>query len=106
MGPFTAQAEYDMYTQDTKQDSNKIDGSGWYAQAGYLVLPKFEITFRYQEVDPSNLDDFDKLMWTSVGINYYFVSQKLKLAADYTFKDEQGTKIDNNIFQVQLQLDF
>ncbi len=107
MGAFTAQAEYDMYTQDTDADSSDIDGSGWYAQAGYLILPKLEITFRYQEVDPSNIDLFDKLKWTSIGLNYYLHSQKLKLAADYTFKKEEGTmEIDNNIFQVQLQLDF
>ncbi|MCK5343215.1 MAG: hypothetical protein KAR20_07415, partial [Candidatus Heimdallarchaeota archaeon] len=106
MGPFTAQAEYDMYTQDTDADTSDIDGSGFYVQAGYLFLPKLEITFRYQEVDPSNIDLFDKLKWTSIGLNYYLHSQKLKLAADYTFKKEEGTEIDNNIFQVQLQLDF
>ncbi len=107
MGAFTAQAEYDMYTQDTDADSSDIDGSGFYVQAGFLVIPKLEIVVRYQEVDPSNLDLFDKLKWTSIGLNYYLHSQKLKIAADYTFKKEEGTmEIDNNIFQVQLQLDF
>jgi len=107
MGAFTAQAEYDMYTQDTDADSSDIDGSGFYVQAGFLVIPKLEIVARYQEVDPSNLALFDKLKWTSIGLNYYLHSQKLKIAADYTFKKEEGTmEIDNNIFQVQLQLDF
>ena len=107
MGPFTAQAEYDMYTQDTDVDSSDIDGSGFYVQAGFLVIPKLEIVVRYQEVDPSNIDLFDKLKWTSIGLNYYIHSQKLKIALDYTLKKEEGAmEIDNNIFQVQLQLDF
>jgi phosphate-selective porin len=105
-GPFTAQAEYDMYKQDTEADSTDIDGAGWYAQAGYLFLPKVEFAVRYQELDPNSNVSGDKLMWTTVGINYYFRSQKLKLAVDYTFKKEETGEFDNNVFKIQLQLDF
>ncbi|MFA9409587.1 MAG: porin [Candidatus Dadabacteria bacterium] len=105
-GPITVQAEYDMYKQDTDSDSTDIEGSGWYAQAGYLFLPKVEFAVRYQELDPNTNVSGNKLTWTTVGINYYWHSQKLKIAADYTFKKEETNEFDNNVFQIQLQLDF
>jgi len=105
-GPFTAQAEYDFYKEDTDNDSTDIDGAGWYAQAGYLFLPRVELAVRYQELDPNSNVSGDKIMWTTVGINFYWHSQKLKIAADYTFKKEETGEFDNNIFKIQLQLDF
>jgi len=105
-GPFTAQAEYDMYKQDTDSDSTDIEGSGWYVQAGYLFLPKVELAVRYQELDPNSNVSGNKLTWTTVGINYYWHSQKLKIAADYTFKQEETGEKANNVFKIQLQLDF
>lgn len=105
-GPFTAQAEYDTYKEDTDSDSTDIDGAGWYAQAGYLFLPRVELAVRYQELDPNSDVSGDKLMWTTIGINFYWHSQKLKIAADYTFKKEEADEFDNNVFKVQLQLDF
>jgi Phosphate-selective porin O and P len=107
-GPVTFQAEYDTYKESGDVNSTRdIDGYGWYAQAGYLFLPKVELAFRYQELDPDTNKDGNKLMWTTIGINYYWHSQKLKIAADYTFKsEEEGSEITNNLFQIQLQLDF
>ena len=105
-GPITFQAEYDTYKQDTDADSTDIDGSGWYAQAGFLFLPKVELAVRYQELDPNGNTDGDKIMWTTIGFNYYWHSQKLKIAADYTFKAEETNEFANNVFQIQLQLDF
>ncbi|MEJ2193426.1 MAG: porin [Ignavibacteriaceae bacterium] len=106
-GPITFQAEYDTYKQDTDSDTTDIDGSGWYAQAGFLFLPKVELAVRYQELEPNSNISGDKIMWTTIGINYYWHSQKLKIAADYTFKsEEEGSEITNNLFQIQLQLDF
>jgi len=105
-GPITFQAEYDNYKQDTNADTTDINGSGWYAQAGFLFLPKVELAVRYQELDPTKASG-DKIMWTTIGLNYYWHSQKLKIAADYTFKsEEEGNEITNNLFQIQLQLDF
>ena len=46
-------------------------------------------------------------MWTTIGINYYIRGHNLKVQAEYTFRKEEGTEIDNNdLLQVQLQLDF
>jgi len=105
-GPISAQLEYDMYKEDTDSDSTDIEGYGWYAQAGYLFLPKVELAVRYQELDPNSNISGNKIMWTTIGINFYWHSQKLKIAADYTFKKEEKGEFDNNVFQIQLQLDF
>lgn len=103
-GRFTAQAEYGQYDQDTATDD--VVGKGWYAQAGYLVRPRIELTARYQELDPTSAESDDRLQWTSVGANFYIRDHNLKVQTDYTFKREQGTQSSDDLFQVQLQLDF
>ncbi len=107
MGGFVFEAEYDDYVEDFTDDSeDTLDGKGWYVQAGYLIFPKIELALRYQELDPDNHLVSDKLMWTSLGVNYYIKGHSLKVMGEYIFKNEQGEKIDNNLFQVQLQFDF
>ena len=72
-GPVTVEAEYDNYKENNKNGgSEDLVGGGWYAQAGYLLFPVFELTTRYQELDPNDNDDTDKLQWTSVGFNIVY----------------------------------
>ena len=39
-------------------------------------------------------------------MNFYIRGQNLKVQTDYTIKREPGAQVDNNEFQIQLQLDF
>jgi len=108
---FNFQAEYDKYKENFENNNGTpdIDGHGWYAQAGYLFLPCMEAAVRYQELEPNKSQSRDMLKWTSVGLNLYLREHNLKFQTDYTFKKEEGGKefeIDDDIFQVQLQLDF
>jgi phosphate-selective porin len=106
-GPLVLEAEYDGYSQKYTTDGTlDFDGSGWYAQGGYLVFPKVELAVRYQELDANDQVIGDKLKWTTVGVNWYLRGHSFKMQADYTIKDEQLNKFDNNVFQVQLQLSF
>jgi hypothetical protein len=107
-GPATIEAEYDSYKENVKNGGTPdIVGSGWYAQAGYLLFSVAELTARYQELDANDNEDSDKLQWTSVGLNYYIRGHNLKIQAEYIFKKEQGdNKINNDLFQVQLQFDY
>ena len=106
-GGLVIEAEYDGYIEDVTNDLGaNIDGHGYYVQAGYLVFPKIELAVRYQELEPDNNVELDKLMWTSLGINYYIKGHNLKIQGEYIFKDEEGETIDNDLFQVQLQFDF
>ncbi len=103
-GPYVFQTEYDWYFEDIDGAAN-INGEGWYAQAGYLIgelcCNPLEAAIRYQTLDP---DISEKLRWTSVGLNYYIRDHNLKIQTDYTFRD--GGLLDEDVFAVQLQLDF
>ena len=103
-GRFTAQAEYGQYDQDAS--TGDVLGKGWYAQAGYLVTSRIELAARYQQLDPTDASASDRVDWTSVGANYYVRGHNLKVQADYTFKHEQVSQVNNDLLQVQLQLDF
>jgi hypothetical protein len=106
-GALTIEAEYDLYKEETKNGgSPDIQGNGYYIQGGYLFLSLLEPAVRYQELDPNTNTSNDKLQWITLGLNIYLKGHNLKIQTDYTFKKEQGTGIDNNVFQIQLQLDF
>ncbi|MGQ0656977.1 MAG: porin [Chromatiales bacterium] len=105
-GPFTFEAEYNRFGQDMKAPTPDIEGNGWFAQGGYLFHRWFELAARYQELDPDENVSNNKLRWTSVGFNTYLGDHNLKIQTDYTFKSEQGNELDNDLFQVQLQLDY
>jgi phosphate-selective porin len=106
-GGLVIEAEYDAYVEDVSNNvGNNIIGSGYYIQGGYLVLPKLELAVRYQQLDPDKNVSDNKLMWTSLGINYYIREHNLKIQGEYIFKNEEGDQINNNLLQVQLQFDF
>lgn len=106
-GPATFAAEYATYKEDVKAgEAEKVDGAGWYAQTGYLIGGIFEPAVQYQELDPNQNVSNDKLKWTTAGFNLYLRGHSMKIQVDYIFKKEEGTKIDNDLFQLQLQLDF
>jgi phosphate-selective porin len=104
----TVEAEYNRYIEDvTNGGTPTLKGDGWYAQGGYLLFPTFELAARYQELDANHNDPNDKLRWTSLGCNIYLRGHNLKIQAEYIFKNEQtANRVDNDLFQVQVQLDF
>lgn len=105
-GPYTLQAEYDWFMQDSVGGIPDVRGDGWYVQAGYFFNCCWELAGRYQLLDPDHDVFGDQLRWTSVGLNYYIWKHNLKIQTDYTFKDEQGADVADNVLQVQLQLDY
>ena len=66
-------------------DGLEVDNMGWYAQAGYFVIPqKFELVGRIGgvHVDSSN-DSYEY----AGGCNYYISGQDLKVSLDVTYID-------------------
>jgi len=66
-------------------DGCEVDNMGWYAQAGYFVVPqKFELVGRIGgvHVDSSN-DSYEY----AGGCNYYISGQDLKVSLDVTYVD-------------------
>lgn len=105
-GAFTLEAEYDRFEQAVSGGNPDVRGAGWYVQAAYLVRGALELAARYQELDPNRSVSGNRLRWTSVGLNRYVRDHKLKIQTDYTFKREEGNAVTNDVFQMQLQLDF
>lgn len=106
-GAFTFEAEYDRFGENIEGGViPDMKGDGWYVQGGYLLPRAVELAARYQELDRDRNAAGDRVRWTSLGVNKYLQGHNLKVQADYTFKREQLIAVNNDLFQVQLQLDF
>ncbi len=86
-------------------DAN-IEKDGWFALLGYYVVPqKIQLIVKYDLYD-KDISVNNNITTNYVGgINYNFNSWA-RLQAFYTIREEQGTKIDNNIFSIQYQIGF
>jgi phosphate-selective porin OprO/OprP len=105
-GSFTLEAEYDWFKEDMRGGNPDIQGDGWYVQVGYLLRHAIEFAARYQELNADRSVSDNRLQWTSMGLNIYIREHNLKIQTDYTFKREQGSDVENDMFQIQLQLDY
>jgi phosphate-selective porin OprO/OprP len=89
---FSAAAEYFFAAIDSNRvhtappfgaDPGSFNAKGWYAQAGYFLIPKhLEAAFRWSELDPN--DDVDHVDQREIrgAISYYFWGHNLKLQGD------------------------
>ncbi len=107
-GPFVVQAEYDWFIENGLGGNLDLRGDGWYVQGGYLFDSCWELAARYQSLDdPINLVAASgQVEWTSIGLNYYIHEHNLKIQTNYIWKNEYATEVDNDVYQLQLQLDF
>ncbi len=67
-------------------DGHELDNFGWYAQAGYFIVPKaFELTSRISSVCVDNSNDSYEY---AGGWNWYLSGQDLKLSMDVSYIDD------------------
>ena len=104
---FSAQGEY-FVGQADGQDSNKtLRAHGFYAQAGYFIIPKkLEVATRYSYVDPNRDSANDLRTEISGAVSYYFDKNNLKLQADVTNIHKQPARSDDMQGRVQAQIVF
>ena len=121
IGTFTVSGAYENIDLDDAfrganpdPDTIGLNGekNGYYVKAGYL-LPSLPLQAfgRYEKWNFARLDGiFDQeIQWYSVGANYYFRGQNLKLTMEYSrtnFDVENATSKDFGTFVTQLQLWF
>ncbi|KAB0665790.1 porin [Oryzomonas japonica] len=88
---FSATGEYFFAEADGQTTSHKLRGQGFYAQAGYFVIPKkVELAYRYSYIDP-NRDAVNDLWVENAGaVSWYVNNQNLKVQADYTNVHKQA----------------
>lgn len=98
-GPFSITAEY-LHGTDAS-----VHRDGWYAQAGYFVIPQIQLVAKYDTYDPSKTITTDRSTIYNGGVNFVF-NKWTKLAVDYLYRHEETTQIKNNIIEAQLQIAF
>jgi hypothetical protein len=112
---YTFQAEYDQIIENIAGAADIIS-DGWYVQFAYLFDPCdpcAEFAVRYETLDP--IIDDGQLDWFRVGFNFYIRDHNLKIQTDYCFRSGNTLTaplvgglglFDEDVFEVQLQLDF
>jgi phosphate-selective porin OprO and OprP len=85
---------------------DQTDREGYYLQAGYYFLQrKLQLIAKYDFYDAEKAKANDASTWYVLGANYNF-NTNVRLQANYTFKQEEGTSIDNNLASIQFQIGF
>lgn len=70
---------------------HKLRAEGFYAQAGYFVIPKeVELAYRYSYLDPNSDATNDHWVENSAAASWYINKHNLKLQADYTNVHKQA----------------
>lgn len=91
------------YIQGQDGDTKK---AGWYLWAGYFIIPqKLQVIGKYDTYDPNTDQDENMASNYVIGANFNF-NVWARLQAYYTFREEQGTSVDNNYFSIQFQIGF
>jgi hypothetical protein len=87
-----------------KDDQTKREG--YYVLGGYYFFQKkLQMVAKYDFYDADRSKDNDASTWYVLGANLNF-NANTKLQVNYTIKREEGTSIDNNFANVQLQIGF
>lgn len=83
-----------------------VHKDGWFAQAGYFVIPQVQIVAKYDTYDPNKAITTDRTKIYIGGVNFVF-NKWSKLSIDYLDRrEETATQVKNNILEAQLQLTF
>lgn len=105
---FSAQGEYLYGDAEGRTSDNDLNARGFYAQAGYFIIPKtLEVAMRYSFVDPNKDKSGDLTTDIQGAVSYYFNLHNLKLQGDVTNNHDQnkgGT--DDMIYRLQAQVIF
>ena len=109
VGPFDLWVEYlrARYKTANGIPSRSFDADGWYAQAGYFVLPKtLQAVVKFEDFDP-NVSVFNNSTntWT-LGANWYLKADDIKLQFDYLMTDIDGVATKNKKLLLRLQTIF
>jgi phosphate-selective porin len=100
-GRWTARAEYIREHNRTSD----VHVTGWYALAGYHVLPRrVQLLGRVEQLDPSDRVATDRETGYLIGLQYFVRGDDFKVDADYEAFREQVVQLKNDRAVVQLQV--
>ncbi|HEX2394684.1 MAG TPA: hypothetical protein VHI78_05020, partial [Bacteroidales bacterium] len=95
-----------LKTEYIRGKDGNTEKAGWYALAGYYIIPKkLQAVAKYDTFDP-NISAGDNISTNYVfGLNLNFNNWS-RIQAFYTFRTEEGTPVNNNYISVQYQIGF
>jgi len=105
-GPFSLWVEY---LQNHLEPTNgrpfaRFDADGWYAQAGFFLVPKkLQLVLKYDTFDPSTRVSDNEVSSGTLGLSYYIRGNNLKLQLDYLRTDLPGNTDTQNKVLMRLQ---
>ena len=107
LGAF-ATAEYLGGIAEGNNSGKKLRAHGYYAQAGYCIVPgTLEAAVRYSWMDPNRDAANDQLSEVAGAVSYYFNKHNLKLQGDIAGIHDQATgKSDDMQYRLQAQIVF
>ncbi|MCK4403920.1 MAG: hypothetical protein KAW02_02405 [candidate division Zixibacteria bacterium] len=82
------------------------DAQAYFAHVGIKPDPRVEFLVRYDFHDPDTDRDDDAVSWFTGGVNYYLEGINAMFYLNYIHKMEEGTEVDNDIVQGQVQITF
>jgi phosphate-selective porin OprO and OprP len=86
---------------------DRFNSTGWYALAGYHIVPKkLQAVLRFEEFDINDRTANDRFSAWTGGINYFIRGDDLKLLANYMLSDPAGPLRDRDRLLVRMQLLF
>lgn len=108
------QGEYLLGEAESQRTTakNLLLARGFYAQAGYMVIPKtLEVALRYSYFDPNNSTTNDHITEQIGAVSYYFSKHNLKIQGDvgniHTQSSANPTKpTDDMQYRLQAQIIF
>jgi len=106
---FSLQGEYLLGQAEAQSNSRILRAHGFYAQAGYMIIPKkLEAAIRYSYLDPNRDVANDNTIETIGAVSYYFDKHNLKLQGDVgnIHKQTSTGPTDDMQYRVQVQLIF
>jgi phosphate-selective porin OprO/OprP len=105
---FSLQAEGFWGQAKGQTSGQRVYAYGWYAQAGYFILPeKLDLAGRYSYVDYNRSVARGGVSIISAATSYYFRRNSLKIVLDYSRTHRQrpsGQPANDSAFIVQAQL--
>ncbi len=85
---------------------DQTEREGYYVLGGYYFFQKkIQLVAKYDFYDTDKSKADNSSTWYVLGANYNF-NANTKLQFNYSIKQEEGTSIDNNFANVQLQIGF
>ncbi len=95
-----------LKTEYVKARDGETDKAGWYVQAGYRFLSRWEGVVKAEGFDP-DIDEGDNLQQDyTVGINYFLDDHHAKAQVNYIHRDEEDEEIRNDSILIAIQVSF